>query len=173
MFDEEKCFDKGKEEVKGIFEDNGTLQDTPIDESVFSSELLKSPKIADELCEVPKISADHHEALTGKDAHSEALAGEEDDYEALTEKFAVSEMRILFGNDRVKDGQQFVTLEGFEEDNLGSKVQYNTRTLMLDMPDPSTHSMASHNNKQVGKQASYETCYRLKDKAMHGLVKSR
>ena len=60
-------------------------------------------------------------------------------------------MRILFGNDRVKDGQQFVTLEGFEEDNLGSKVQYNTRTLMLDMPDPSTHSMASHNNNQVGK----------------------
>ena len=41
---------------------------------------------------------------------------------------------------------------------------------MLDMPDPSTHSMSSHNN-QVGKLASYETCYRLKDKALRGLVK--
>ena len=38
---------------------------------------------------------------------------------------------------------------------------------MLDMPDPSTHSMASHNNNQ----ASYETGYRPKDKALHGLVK--
>ena len=80
VFDEEKCFDKEKEEVEGIFEDNGTLLDTPIDESVFSSELLKSPEIADELGEVPKIRADHHEALTGKYAHSEALAGKEDDY---------------------------------------------------------------------------------------------
>ena len=39
------------------------------------------------------------------------------------------------------------------------------------MPDPSTHSMASHINNQVGKLASYETCYRLKDKALRGLVK--
>ena len=171
VFDEEKCFDKGKEEVKGIFEDNGTLLDTPIDESVFSSELLKSPDIADELDEVPKVRADHYEALTGEDAHSEALAGEQDDHEALTEKFAVSETRILFGNDGIKDGQQFVNTEGFKEDNLGSKVQYNTRTLMLDVPDPSTHSMASHINNQVGKLASYETCYRLKDKALCGLVK--
>ena len=38
---------------------------------------------------------------------------------------------------------------------------------MLDMPDPSTHSMASHNNNQ----ASYETGYRPKDKALHGLAK--
>ena len=30
--------------------------------------------------------------------------------------------------------------------------------------------LGSYNN-QVGKQASYETCYRLKDKALHGLVK--
>ena len=42
---------------------------------------------------------------------------------------------------------------------------------MLDMPNPSTHSMASHINNQVGKLASYETCYRLKDKALRGLVK--
>ena len=68
---------------------------------------------------------------------------------------------------------RFVTTKGFKEDNLGSKVQYNTRTLMLYMPHLSTHSMASRNNNQVGKQESYETCYRLKDKAMHGLVKSR
>jgi len=67
----------------------------------------------------------------------------------LIEKFAVSEMRILFGNDRVKDGQQFVTTE---EDNLVSKAHNNTmilkpyQCLKLDMPDPSTHSMASHNN---------------------------
>ena len=160
VFDEEKCFDKEKEEVKGIFEDNGTLLDTPIDESVFSSELYKSlaaEKQGDDLennYDVPTVRADHYEALTGEDAHSEALAGEDDHSEALT----------------VKDGQQFVTTEGFEE-NLVSEGQHNTRTLLLDMPDPSTHSMASHINNQVGKLASYETCYRLKDKALRGLVK--
>ena len=130
------------------------MLDTPINESVFSSELLKSSEIADELDGVPKVRADHYEALTGEDAHSEALAGEDDHSEALT----------------VKDGQQFVTTEGFEE-NLVSEGQHNTRTLLLDMPDPSTHSMASHINNQVGKLASYETCYRLKDKALRGLVK--
>ena len=46
--------------------------------------------------------------------HSEDLAGEEDDYEALKEKFAVCEMRILFSNDGIKDGQQFVNTEGLK-----------------------------------------------------------
>ena len=112
VFDEEKCFHTEKE-VKGIFKDNGTLLDTPIDEFVFSSELYKSleaEKQGDDLekpgnYDVPIVRDDHYEALTGE--------GE----------FAVSDMRILFGNDRVKDGQQFVTTEGFKEDNLGSKVQ--------------------------------------------------
>ena len=67
------CFDKEKE-VKGIFEDNGTLLDTPIDESVLAPSSSK----------VPKVRADHYEALSGKDAHFEALAGEENDYEVLT-----------------------------------------------------------------------------------------
>ena len=91
----------------------------------------------------------------------------------LIEKFDVYGMRILFGNNRVKDGHQFVTKEEFKEDNLGSKVQYKTRTLMLDMHDPNTHSMPSHNNNQVGVAwvSSCETCYRLKDKALRCLVK--
>ena len=173
VFDDEEFFDKEKEEVKAIFEDikhtpsgdGHTLLDTPIDESVFSSELFKSleaekqgdyPEKTDNY-DVHAVRADHYEAPTGEDSHYEALAGEDDHSEALT----------------VKDGQQFVTIEGFKEDNLGSKFQYNTRTLMLDMPNPSTHSMASHNNNQVGKQASYETCYRLKDKALRGLERRR
>ena len=41
VFDEEKCFDKEKEEVEGIFEDNGTLLDTPIDKSVLLRALQK------------------------------------------------------------------------------------------------------------------------------------
>ena len=145
VFDEEKCFDKGKE-VEGIFEDNGTLLDTPIDESLFSSELLKSPEIADELNEVPKVRADHYDALTGEDVHSEALAGEEDDYEARTGEGACSE--ALAGEDDHSEAL--------------------TGTMKAEII---THGMASHNNNQVGKQASYETCYRLKDKALHGLVK--
>ena len=128
------------------------MLDTPIDESLFYSELLKSPEIADELDKVPKVRADHYETLTGKDAHSEALAGEEDDYKVLTGGGKVACSVTFAGEDdnseapTVKDGQQFVYMEGFEEDSLVSKAKYKKRTLMLDMPDPSTHSMTSHNH---------------------------
>ena len=37
-------------------------------------------------------------------------------------KSAVTENSILFGSDRVKDGQKFVTTEGFKEDNFDSEV---------------------------------------------------
>ena len=131
VFDEEKCFDKGKE-VEGIFEDNVTLLDTPLDESLFSSELLKSPEIADELYEVPKVRADHYDALTGEDVHSETLAGEEDYYEARTGEGARSE--ALAGEDDHSEAL--------------------TGTMKAEII---THGMASHNNNQVGKQASYET----------------
>ena len=135
MFDEEKCFDKEKEEVKGIFEDNGTLLDTPIDESVFSSKLYKSleaEKQVDDLkkpdnYDVPTVRVDYYQALTGGDACSEALASDDDHYEALTDEDSYSE--ALVGEDdhsealTFKDGQQFVTTERVEEDNLVSKVQ--------------------------------------------------
>ena len=100
----------------------------------------------------------------------EALAGEVENYEILSDEGEVTCYETLASEDNnciapaVKDGQQFVTTEGFEEDNLDSKAKYNKRNLMLDMSDPSTHSMASPNNNQVGKQARYEACYRPKEK---------
>ena len=75
------------------------MLDTPIDESLFYSELLKSPEIADKLDEVPKVRADHYEALTGKDAHSEAIAGEEDDYKDLSGGGEVVCIETLAGED--------------------------------------------------------------------------
>ena len=40
-------------------------------------------------------------------------------------KSATTENNILFGSDRVKDGQKFVTTEGFKEDNFDSEVKLN------------------------------------------------
>ena len=111
VFDEEKFFDKEKEEVKAIFEDikhtpsgaSHTFLDTLIDESVFSSDLYKilaAEEQEEDLaesdnCDVPTVRTDHYEALTGGGACSKALAGEDDYSEALA----------------VKDGQQFITTE--------------------------------------------------------------
>ena len=54
----------------------------------------------------------------------------------LIAKSAVTEKMILFCNERVKDGQKFVTIEGSKEDDLANDVLFNMMTLMLNMPDP-------------------------------------
>ena len=48
----------------------------------------------------------------------------------LSAKFDVTEKMILFCNDRVKDGQKFVTIEGFKEDKVDS-VLLNMMTFVL------------------------------------------
>ena len=75
-------------------------------------------------------------------------------------KSAVKERKILFANGRVKHRQigKIVTAEGSD-----SVVQLNVIILMLDRFSLTDHSMT----RQVGIQTSYETCYRLKDKALH------
>ena len=54
----------------------------------------------------------------------------------LIAKSAVTDKMILFCNERVKDGQKFVTIEGSKEDDLANDVLFNMMTLMLNMPDP-------------------------------------
>ena len=73
----------------------------------------------------------------------------------LIKKSAVTENRILFGNDGVKEGQKFVTTSGFKEENLGSEALFNTMNFMLDMPDQSAHSLTSLINIKVGKEDGY------------------
>ena len=60
----------------------------------------------------------------------------------LIAKSAVTEKMILFCNDRVKDGQKFVTTD----------VLFNMMTLMLNMPNPSAHSLTNLIKTQVGKE---------------------
>ena len=81
------------------------------------------------------------------------------------EKSAVTEEGILFSNFRTKDGQ-LITIERFKEDELNSMVQLSVTTLGLDRQSLAAHSIASLINNKVGKQASYETYCRLKDKAL-------
>ena len=68
---------------------------------------------------------------------------------------------ILFCKSRIMDCQRFITTAGFNEDNLGSEVQLNMMTPMLDRHSPIAYSIASFIHNQVGKHAGYETCYRI------------
>ena len=76
-----------------------------------------------------KLEAYHYEALAGKDAYFEALTGEVENYEILSGGGEVTCYETLASEDNnciapaVKDGQQFVTTEGFEEDQLGQQSQ--------------------------------------------------
>ena len=79
----------------------------------------------------------------------------------FVEKATVEKNGILFYKSRIMDGQRFITTAGFNEDNLGSEVQLNMMTPMLDRHSPIAYSIASFIHNQVGKHAGYETCYRL------------
>ena len=82
-------------------------------------------------------------------------------------KFAVTENSILFGSDRVKDGQKFVTTEGFKEDNnFDSEVQLNLikMTLMLDRRSLAADSVVSF-------IINKEKCIELKPGDIYPLLK--
>ena len=52
------------------------------------------------------------------------------------EKATVEKDGILFCKSRIMDGQRFITTGGFAEENLGSEIQLNLMTPMLDRHSP-------------------------------------
>ena len=62
---------------------------------------------------------------------------------------------------------RFVSIKGFKENNVGNKVQLNTKTLMLDMPNQSAHSLAT----LINNQALHEVFSRTEGNYLHRVVK--
>ena len=81
-------------------------------------------------------------------------------------KCAVTENSILFGRERVKDGQKFVITEGFKDNNFDSEVQLNLIkiTLMLDRRSLAADSVVSF-------IINKEKCIELKPGDIYPLLK--
>ena len=77
------------------------------------------------------------------------------------DRAAVERNGILFCRSRIMDGQRFIITGGFNANGLGSEVQLDMMTPMLDRYSPIAYSIATFVHNQVGKHAGYETCYRL------------
>ena len=76
-------------------------------------------------------------------------------------KIAVEKKGILFSRSRILDGQRFIMAGGFKHDSLGSEVQLNLMTPVLDRHSPIALSIALYIHQDLGQHAGYETCYRL------------